>query len=149
MTPPRIFRVQEQSFGHDKEALLTAQLLEDPTVAPVVSLLALLGDKPVGHILFTRASFDGQQDFPLLHILAPLALIPPYQRQGIGGQLIKTGLDALRRQGSRLVFVLGHRDYYPRFGFLPGAGKKGYAPHTPFPPNTPTIGWFGPSVSTA
>lgn len=128
-----IFQVQEQSFGYDKEARLTAALLADPSAAPAVSLLALHRDQPVGHILFTRAYFDGQKDSPLMHILAPLAVIPAYQRQGIGGLLIRAGLDKLRQQGSRLAFVLGHKEYYPRYGFQPGAEAKGYIPPYPLP----------------
>ena len=128
-----ILTIQEQAFGYDKEARLTAQLLEDPTAAPRVSLLALSGDQPVGHILFTRAYFDRQQESPLMHILAPLAVIPAYQRQGIGEQLIEAGLDKLRQQGSRLAFVLGHKDYYPRYGFRPDAAAKGYDAPYPLP----------------
>lgn len=128
-----IFHVQEQGFGYDKEAQLTADLLADPTAKPCVSLLAFRGDQPVGHILFTRAYFDGHPESPLMHILAPLAVIPLYQRQGIGGQLIEAGLDKLRQQGSRLAFVLGHKEYYPRYGFQPGAEAKGYIPPYPLP----------------
>lgn len=128
-----IFQVQEQGFGYDKEARLTADLLADPTATPCVSLLALSGDQPVGHILFTRAYFDRQQESPLMHILAPLAVIPAYQRQGIGGQLIEAALDKLRQQGSRLAFVLGHKDYYPRYGFRPDAAAKGYDAPYPLP----------------
>lgn len=128
-----ICHVQAQSFGYDKEARLTAALLEDPSASPAVSLLALHKGAPVGHILFTRARFDRRQDSPLMHILAPLAVIPAYQRQGIGGLLIRAGLEILRQQGSRLAFVLGHKDYYPRYGFLPDAARLGYPAPYPIP----------------
>jgi putative acetyltransferase len=51
--------------------------------------------------------------------LAPLAVLPDYQRQGIGTALIRHGLDACRDLGHDAVFVLGHREYYPKFGFSP------------------------------
>ncbi len=76
-----IMTIHEQAFGYHKEAQLTADLLADPTGEPVVSLLAFAGDEPVGHILFTRAYFAGQEHSPMMHILAPLAVKPEYQRQ--------------------------------------------------------------------
>ena len=68
-----------------------------------------------------------------LHILAPLAVVPACQKQGVGGLLIAKGLELLRERGSRLVFVLGHNTYYPRFGFIPDAGKLGFPTPSPIP----------------
>jgi putative acetyltransferase len=65
-----------------------------------------------------------------ISFLAPLAVIPKFQRQGIGGSLIKKGLQLLSKSGVELVFVLGHPEYYPRHGFTP-AGKLGF--ETPYP----------------
>ena len=125
-----IMEVETQAFGYDKEALLTAALLADKTADPILSLLAFHDGKPAGHILFTRARFSGRQEQPMMHILAPLAVKPEYQRQGIGGMLIEAGIEKLREKGSNLVFVLGHKEYYPRHGFIPGADRLGYpAPH--------------------
>ncbi len=128
-----IMAVERQAFGYDKEAKLTADLLADPTAAPVVSLLAFRGDEPVGHILFTRAYFSGRENSPMMHILAPLAVKPQYQRRGIGGMLIGAGIEKLREMGSNLAFVLGHKDYYPRYGFLPDAERSGYPAPYPIP----------------
>jgi putative acetyltransferase len=141
-----IMTVIKLAFNYHKEAELAADLLADPTGEPIVSLLAFAGDAPVGHILFTRAYFaEAAAEFaeaefaaqehgrqPMMHILAPLAVKPEYQRQGVGGMLIRAGIERLRELGSHLVFVLGHRDYYPRHGFIPDAGKQGYpAPYAP------------------
>ena len=63
-------------------------------------------------------------------ILAPLAVVPDAQGQGIGGALIEHGLSLLQRSGVGLVFVLGHPGYYPRHGFEP-AGRLGF--DAPFP----------------
>ncbi|NDV64879.1 GNAT family N-acetyltransferase [Bacteroides sp. 224] len=126
-----IMTVEKQAFGYDKEAQLVAKLLADKTAEPIVSLLAFHQGEAVGHILFTRAYFDNQETQPMMHILAPLAVKPEYQRQGIGGMLIKAGIEKLQEKGSNLVFVLGHAEYYPKYGFLPDAARLGYP--APYP----------------
>ena len=129
-----IMAVIKQAFGYHKEAELTAELLADPTAEPMVSLLAFAGGEPVGHILFTRACFAERSDSsPIMHILAPLAVKPEYQRQGVGGMLIRSGIERLRAMGSQLVFVLGHKEYYPRHGFTPDAQTLGYPAPFPIP----------------
>jgi putative acetyltransferase len=69
----------------------------------------------------------------MMHILAPLAVKPEYQRQGIGGMLINAGIEKLREKGSNLVFVLGHKEYYPKYGFIPHAARLGYPAPYPIP----------------
>ncbi len=128
-----IMEIETQAFGYDKEARLTAELLNDETAEPMVSLIAFYNEEPVGHILFTRAYFDMQEEQPMMHILAPLAVKPEYQQQGIGGMLIKAGLQLLQKRGSNLVFVLGHREYYPKYGFIPYAAHLGYPAPYPIP----------------
>lgn len=127
-----IVGVHVRGFGYAKEAHLTAALLDDMTAEPTVSILALHDSEPVGHILFTRIRLNDKED-PLLHILAPLAVTPEYQRQGVGGILIQAGLEKLRAIGSQAVFVLGHKEYYPRHGFIPHAMRQGYQPPYPIP----------------
>ena len=80
-----IVEVHKKGFGYDKEAGLTAELLSDPTAEPAVSLLALRDGEAVGHILFTRCRIAGAEpDRPLFYILAPLAVVPSCQKQGVG-----------------------------------------------------------------
>lgn len=126
-----IMEVETQAFGHDKEAKLVAQLLDDKSAEPIVSLLAFHQDEAIGHILFSKVTFDSQDSQQLMHILAPLAVKPAFQQQGIGGMLIKAGMEKLRQQASSLVFVLGHKDYYPKYGFIQDATKLGYP--APYP----------------
>lgn len=126
-----IMTVEKQAFGYDKEAKLVAELLADKSAEPIVSLLAFHKDEVVGHILFTRAYFENQEVQPMMHILAPLAVKPEYQRQGIGGMLIQAGIKLLQEKGTNLVFVLGHKEYYPKYGFIPHAAKLGYP--APYP----------------
>jgi putative acetyltransferase len=64
--------------------------------------------------------------------LAPMAVLPGYQRQGIGGRLIRYGLDKLRGLGERVVIVVGHPGYYPRFGF---STERARSLENPFPPD--------------
>lgn len=123
-----IMEVEKQAFGYDKEAKLVAQLLSDETAKPFVSLLAFDGEEAIGHILFTRAYFCGKETSPMMHILAPLAVKPVYQRKGIGGMLINEGLRLLQAAGTEIVFVLGHKEYYPKYGFTPYAAHLGYLP---------------------
>jgi len=129
-----IMLVEERAFGYVKEAQLTADLLSDETAEPTLSLLAFDGEKAVGHILFTRVYIrEMNTEQPLIHILAPLAVIPEYQKQGVGGLLINEGLQKLKEKGSEMVFVLGHMEYYPKFGFIPDAKKLGYVAPYPIP----------------
>lgn len=128
-----ILEVEEKAFGYVKEAELTSDLLNDETAKPALSLLAFYKGEAAGHILFTRVYIEERSDQPLLHILAPLAVKPSFQKQGIGGMLINDGLNRLTKSGSEMVFVLGHMEYYPRFGFIPDAGKLGYSAPYPIP----------------
>lgn len=129
-----IMDVEKSAFGYVKEANLVADLLSDPSAEPLLSLLAFHNNSAVAHILFTKARFAEQNSpQPLMHILAPLAVKPDYQKQGIGGMLIAEGLKILRENGSELVFVLGHKEYYPRHGFIPDAGGLGFSAPYPIP----------------
>ena len=143
-----IVGVHIRGFGYAKEAHLTDALLTDVTARPIVSLLALHGREPIGHILFTRIRLDGK-DEPLLHILAPLAVTPEYKRQGVGGMLIRAGLEELRAIGSKMVFVLGHKEYYPRHGFMPHAMRHGYQPPHPIPEENSVYWMFQPLTPEA
>ncbi len=113
-----ILFVERTAFGSEEEAQLVLDLLSDSSAEPFVSLLAYQADQPVGHILFTSARLEPEQSVTA-SILAPLAVIPEFQNQGIGGKLIERGMIILERMGLDLVFVLGHPAYYPKFGFEP------------------------------
>lgn len=127
-----IVRIHTAAFGGDAEAALATELLEDASARPCVSLLALHGREAVGHILFTRCRIEGAEaERNDCYLLAPLAVVPDCQRRGIGGLLLEKGAELLRERGVRLLFVLGHEEYYPRHGFRPDAGKLGFP--TPYP----------------
>lgn len=123
-----IYQVEDQAFDDPEVPVLADQLLDDPTANPL-SLLAFDGEQAVGHILFTKGWLEGFEELSV-SILAPLAVIPSHQKQGVGGQLIRAGLELLKQQRVDLVFVLGHIEYYPRHGFTP-ALPQGFIP--PYP----------------
>ena len=128
-----ILRVNEHAFGESQGPELrhlVSSLLEDLSAKPNFSFVALENNTVIGHILFTKVSIQGaSKDLPA-QILAPLAVLPDYQRMGAGSQLREAGLKELRKAGVKLVFVLGHPTYYSRYGFSP-AGKHGFA--APYP----------------
>ncbi|MFC1608370.1 GNAT family N-acetyltransferase [Candidatus Latescibacterota bacterium] len=121
-----VLSVESQAFGNDKESELVHGLLSDPTAMPLLSLIAMDGEKAVGHILFTNIKLTNDNDTVSASILAPLAVIPAAQKQGVGGKLVQEGLRLLSETGIELVFVLGHPDYYPRHGFKAPAGALGF-----------------------
>jgi len=118
-----ILNVHRAAFADEGEiiATLVRELLQDPSAQPMISLLAEQKKQVVGHVLFTQAWVEQTP----ASLLAPLAVMPDRQRQGIGNALVKTGLRALTEADMGLAFVLGHPSYYPRFGFTP-AGIQGF-----------------------
>ncbi len=125
-----ILLVEGAAFEGGKEVELTRDLLADPSAKPLLSLMAFVEGEPAGHILFTEARLLGGSHEVAVSFLAPLAVVPKFQRRGVGGNLIKEGLARLAKSGVELVFVVGHPEYYPRHGFV-RAGKLGF--ETPYP----------------
>ena len=110
-----IRRVNERAFGGTAEAN-AIDLLRDRGAA-TLSLVAVIDDRVVGHLFFSPVTIESiDRTWPGLG-LAPLSVLPEYQRQGIGTALILTGLEECRRLGHERIIVLGHPAYYPRFGF--------------------------------
>lgn len=105
------------AFGRPAEAELVVALQAEGYV--VVSLVATLGDEPVAHILFTELPLRRAEGLGVVRglALAPVAVRPDVQRQGLGAALIMAGLEHSRAAGAAAVVVLGHPEYYPRFGF--------------------------------
>lgn len=128
----KILEIHRQAFGAqqgEEIAQLVDDLFDDETAKPILSLVASKGATLLGHILFTRVTVSGHKENVSAQILAPLAVTPSMQGQGIGQQLIKDGLKLLQESGTELVFVLGHPAYYPKCGFIP-AGRHGlFAPY--------------------
>ena len=118
----------EQAFG----TLIEARLVDALRGAPhSLSLVATMNDRVVGHILFMPVTIEPPVTVRVAG-LAPMAVRPMYQRQGVGSQLVRAGLEECRQRGYTAVVVVGHPEYYPRFGFVP-AHKKGLDCEFPVP----------------
>jgi putative acetyltransferase len=114
-----ISEINREAFGGDTEPNLVRAIRESEHFIPELSLVAELDGETVGHILFSRISVHDSDQVHSALSLAPMAVIPPFQRRGIGTQLVKYGLEECRRLNNKIVVVIGHPDYYPRFGFKP------------------------------
>jgi putative acetyltransferase len=114
-----IHRVLAAAFPTAAEADLVDRLRE--VVSSRISLVAEVDSLVVGHILFTPVTLRDADATSHAVGLAPMAVEPAHQRQGIGSNLVLAGLDTCSRRGDELVFVVGHPDFYPRFGFVPAA----------------------------
>jgi putative acetyltransferase len=86
-----------------------------------ISLVACDGDHIVGHILFTPVTIDRAEGMLVGYGLAPMAVLPEFQRRGIGSALVHAGIERLRHSRCPFVIVVGHPTYYPRFGFVPAS----------------------------
>lgn len=118
-----IHEVNALAFGRENEALLVEALREALEAIPELSLVAVMDKIVVGYILFSRIAIEtAAGDVPALS-LAPVAVLPEYQNQGIGSQLVRRGLEECRLLGHPIVIVLGHANYYPRFGFFPARAQ--------------------------
>ncbi len=114
-----IHQVIHDAFGQENEARLVDALRRSPAFIPELSLVAAEEGRVLGHILFTRIVVkDGAQRHPAL-ALAPLAVTTEMQKHGVGSALVRRGLHDARDLGHDVVIVLGHPEYYPRFGFTP------------------------------
>ena len=111
-----IGHINMQAFGQSAEAELVDALRVRGSI--LFSLVAWRGDSPVGHVLFSPLLTDHVQPVGAA-ALGPVAVLPACQRQGIGSQLVQRGLSELKTAGVKFVVVLGHPEYYPRFGFAP------------------------------
>jgi putative acetyltransferase len=113
--------VNRAAFAGDAEADLVARLHADGDV--LLSLIAVVGGDVVGHILFSRLPIATAGGVIPAAALAPLAVLPAHQRQGIGAALVRNGLIRCRERGVPAVVVLGEPAYYERFGFRANAAR--------------------------
>jgi putative acetyltransferase len=125
-------QVNERAFGRVSEAGLVDALRASAT--PLLSLVAEQEGEVVGHLLFSPVTVETGRaaGMGLLLGLAPVAVLPEWQNQGVGSLLVREGLQACRKLGATAVVVLGHPEFYPRFGFVP-ASRFGLSCEYPVP----------------
>lgn len=111
-----IRKVETMAFGRAKEAALVDSLRAAGALS--LSAVAEVHGEIVGHISFSPVNIDGANTNCSALALAPMAVLPDWQRKGVGSVLLRWSLDECRQGGHQLVIVLGHPDYYPRFGFV-------------------------------
>ncbi len=112
-----VLEVVRLAFGRSVESQLVKKFRQNPDYVPELSLVAEFEGRVIGHILFfpVEVKVDGEALQTL--VLAPLSVDPSYQRRGVGGELVNAGLAVVKQRGYSSVLVVGHPDYYPRFGF--------------------------------
>lgn len=122
--------VNQQAFGRPDEADLVDALQAEGAI--LLSLVAEADGAIAGHILFSRMRVETPEASVPAVALAPLAVLPQNQNRGIGSKLARDGIARLRDRGEKIVIVLGHKNYYPRFGFT---SEKARDLENPFPPD--------------
>jgi len=110
--------VNEAAFDSTLEADIVEEMRKQENAT--LSLVADSSGTVVGHILFSPVSLNGHTELHMMG-LGPMAVLPSHQRQGIGSALVREGLDRCIEMGCDGVVVLGHSEYYPRFGFVPAS----------------------------
>lgn len=110
-------RVEEQAFGRPSEANLVDALRQRGAVT--LSLVAVEENRVVGHVLFSPVTIESEHSRFEAVALGPVAVLPERQNKGIDSELVRVGLEKCRRLGHDVAVVLGHPNFYPRFGFIP------------------------------
>lgn len=118
------------AFRGEDEAKLIRRIRQSAGFIPELSLVAERDGRVVGHLLFSPIIIETKKGSVPALALAPMAVWPEFQNQGIGSELVRQGLQECKRKGHRIVVVVGHPAYYPRFGFSQ-ARRKGL--EAPFP----------------
>ena len=124
-----ISQINNLAFGRENEAQLITEIRLSDFYIPELSLIAEIDNIVVGHILLSYIELVSEEKLQVLG-LAPIAVHPQFQKQGIGSALITAGLTKAETRGESLVIVLGDPQFYSRFGFVPSTN---YGIANPFP----------------
>jgi len=128
-----VHALNSRAFASAAEATLVEALRK--RAQPAISLVVEHEQEIIGHITFSPVSLSGHPDLQIMG-LAPMAVAPEHQRMGVGSALVRAGLEQCKRLGFGAVVVLGHPEYYPRFGFVPSTrfhiGSEYNAPEDAF-----------------
>jgi putative acetyltransferase len=132
--------LEGSEFGYNGEAGLIDELRSQN--AATISLVAEVSDQIVGHILFSPATIDLEDHCSKGLGLAPVSVLPEFQRRGIGAKLVEAGLEIAASSDCEFVIVLGHPEYYPKFGFATASASNVGCEFEGVPDEAFMIRWF-------
>ncbi len=119
-----IYELNTRAFGSEAESKLIDELRKTRSYIKGLSIVAVWEEKVIGHAMLTHAYVVNQgRRFNCL-ALGPMAVAPEYQRRGNGTKLVDEAILRAKECGYKAVIVLGHTNFYPRFGFIPASTKK-------------------------
>lgn len=118
-----IYNVNKTAFSSEVEAKLVNNLRKTKGFISKLSLVAIKDKEIIGHILFSIIHIQTNAKTVPVMALAPMAVLPKHQKQGVGSMLVREGLKECKKLGYKAVVLIGHPDYYPRFGFSPAKEK--------------------------
>ena len=130
-----IARVVAAAFGRALEAELVERIRASDRYVPELALVAVEDGEIAGHTMFSYCTLACEVGERGVLQLSPVAVAPERQRDGIGGALIRAGIAIATERREPLVVVLGHAEYYPRFGFEPCRRHGIEPPHPAMAPN--------------
>jgi len=113
----RIKEINDRAFEQEDEGKLVYKLRGKDQFLPELSLVAETDKTVIGHILFYPVKINSSHQEHTTLSLGPMSVLPEYQKKGIGEKLINEGLKLAKDFGFRSVIVVGHPEYYPKFGF--------------------------------
>jgi putative acetyltransferase len=120
-----VYKLNYAAFGNrEDEAQLVERIRKSEEFVPELSIVAEIDKEIVGHLLLSKALVESDEKSSTVIVLAPVAVKPGSQKQGIGSKLIEEGLSRCKDLGYKIILLIGHPSYYPRFGFKP-ARKHG------------------------
>ena len=141
----KIQEIHLRAFAKDEGSVIAAlagELLQLNSTPPTFSLLAEVESQAVGHITFSPVCINEDPRWKG-YILAPLGVVPEFQKKGVGSTLIETGMTRLSEQDVHTVLVYGDPDYYSNFGFEPEVAEAFQPPHKLEYP----FGWQGVNLN--
>lgn len=115
-----VYKLNYLAFGNrEDESILIERIRKSEEFVPELSIVAEMDNEIVGHLLLSKAIVEDHKKVSTVIVLAPIAVKPNCQKQGIGSELIEEGIRRCKALGYSIILLIGHPSYYPRLGFKP------------------------------